>query len=89
MLLPPVLMIVFLPISPHRTENAEANLPEGQEFLSGVEEKKTMRFTDVSSIKPNSLLSVAAHAEYTQYLHVVLVVSNLCISLLCLTLVIV
>ncbi|XP_032370296.1 sodium-coupled neutral amino acid transporter 3 isoform X1 [Etheostoma spectabile] len=32
--------------SPHRTENAEANLPESQEFLSGMEEKKTTHFTD-------------------------------------------
>ncbi|XP_056255409.1 sodium-coupled neutral amino acid transporter 3-like isoform X1 [Seriola aureovittata] len=32
--------------SPHRTENAGANLPESQEFLSGVEDKKTTRFTD-------------------------------------------
>ncbi|XP_023146094.2 sodium-coupled neutral amino acid transporter 3-like isoform X1 [Amphiprion ocellaris] len=32
--------------SPHRTENAEANLPESQEFLSGAEDKKTTRFTD-------------------------------------------
>ncbi len=38
---------VFLSISPHRTENTEANLPESQEFLSGVEDKKTTRFTDV------------------------------------------
>uniref|UniRef100_A0AAQ6ABD9 Amino acid transporter transmembrane domain-containing protein n=1 Tax=Amphiprion ocellaris TaxID=80972 RepID=A0AAQ6ABD9_AMPOC len=29
-----------------RTENAEANLPESQEFLSGAEDKKTTRFTD-------------------------------------------
>uniref|UniRef100_A0A4W6EZZ2 Solute carrier family 38 member 3a n=1 Tax=Lates calcarifer TaxID=8187 RepID=A0A4W6EZZ2_LATCA len=29
--------------NPHRTE---ANLPESQEFLSGVEDKKTTRFTD-------------------------------------------
>uniref|UniRef100_A0A4W6F1J6 Solute carrier family 38 member 3a n=1 Tax=Lates calcarifer TaxID=8187 RepID=A0A4W6F1J6_LATCA len=36
-------MTVFLLISPHRTE---ANLPESQEFLSGVEDKKTTRFTD-------------------------------------------
>uniref|UniRef100_A0AAQ5YD64 Amino acid transporter transmembrane domain-containing protein n=1 Tax=Amphiprion ocellaris TaxID=80972 RepID=A0AAQ5YD64_AMPOC len=40
------LMTVFLIISPHRTENAEANLPESQEFLSGAEDKKTTRFTD-------------------------------------------
>uniref|UniRef100_A0AAX7V3W1 Amino acid transporter transmembrane domain-containing protein n=1 Tax=Astatotilapia calliptera TaxID=8154 RepID=A0AAX7V3W1_ASTCA len=32
--------------SPNRTENADTNLPESQEFLSGVEEKKTTRFTD-------------------------------------------
>ncbi|XP_023146102.2 sodium-coupled neutral amino acid transporter 3-like isoform X2 [Amphiprion ocellaris] len=32
--------------NPHRTENAEANLPESQEFLSGAEDKKTTRFTD-------------------------------------------
>eukprot|EP00064_Thunnus_orientalis_P003190 superscaffoldBa00000253_g3199 len=32
--------------NPHRTENAEANLPDSQEFLSGVEDKKTTRFTD-------------------------------------------
>ncbi|KAL7406974.1 hypothetical protein ABVT39_000985 [Epinephelus coioides] len=32
--------------SPHRTENAEANLPEGQEFISGMDDKKTTRFTD-------------------------------------------
>ncbi|CAK6955581.1 sodium-coupled neutral amino acid transporter 3-like isoform X1 [Scomber scombrus] len=32
--------------NPNRTENAEANLPESQEFLSGMEEKKTTRFTD-------------------------------------------
>nr|XP_019941890.1 PREDICTED: sodium-coupled neutral amino acid transporter 3-like isoform X1 [Paralichthys olivaceus] len=32
--------------SPHRTENTGANLPESQEFLSGVEDKKTTRFTD-------------------------------------------
>uniref|UniRef100_A0A671VXH2 Solute carrier family 38 member 3a n=1 Tax=Sparus aurata TaxID=8175 RepID=A0A671VXH2_SPAAU len=32
--------------SPHRTENAAANLPESQEFLSGVDDKKTIRFTD-------------------------------------------
>uniref|UniRef100_A0A672GJY2 Sodium-coupled neutral amino acid transporter 3-like n=1 Tax=Salarias fasciatus TaxID=181472 RepID=A0A672GJY2_SALFA len=37
---------VFLMTSPHRTENAEANLPENQEFLSGVDDKKTTRFTD-------------------------------------------
>uniref|UniRef100_A0A3B5B8S9 Sodium-coupled neutral amino acid transporter 3-like n=1 Tax=Stegastes partitus TaxID=144197 RepID=A0A3B5B8S9_9TELE len=39
-------MTAFLIISPHRTENAEANLPESQEFLSGAEDKKTTRFTD-------------------------------------------
>uniref|UniRef100_A0A672ZLL6 Sodium-coupled neutral amino acid transporter 3-like n=1 Tax=Sphaeramia orbicularis TaxID=375764 RepID=A0A672ZLL6_9TELE len=33
-------------ISPHRTENTEANLPESQEFLSGIDDKKTTRFTD-------------------------------------------
>ncbi|XP_034022520.1 sodium-coupled neutral amino acid transporter 3-like isoform X2 [Thalassophryne amazonica] len=32
--------------SSNRSENAEANLPESQEFLSGVEEKKATRFTD-------------------------------------------
>ncbi|XP_030584491.1 sodium-coupled neutral amino acid transporter 3-like isoform X1 [Archocentrus centrarchus] len=32
--------------SPHRTENADTNLPESQEFLSAVEDKKTTRFTD-------------------------------------------
>ncbi|XP_033939632.1 sodium-coupled neutral amino acid transporter 3-like isoform X1 [Pseudochaenichthys georgianus] len=32
--------------SPHRTENAEANVPEDQEFLSGVDDKKTTHFTD-------------------------------------------
>uniref|UniRef100_A0A8C4GTY8 Solute carrier family 38 member 3a n=1 Tax=Dicentrarchus labrax TaxID=13489 RepID=A0A8C4GTY8_DICLA len=32
--------------SPHRTENTEANLPESQEFLSGIDDKKTTRFTD-------------------------------------------
>uniref|UniRef100_A0A671VXD2 Solute carrier family 38 member 3a n=1 Tax=Sparus aurata TaxID=8175 RepID=A0A671VXD2_SPAAU len=29
-----------------KTENAAANLPESQEFLSGVDDKKTIRFTD-------------------------------------------
>uniref|UniRef100_A0A8D3DT12 Solute carrier family 38 member 3a n=1 Tax=Scophthalmus maximus TaxID=52904 RepID=A0A8D3DT12_SCOMX len=33
-------------VSPHRTENAGANLPESQEFLSATEDKKTQRFTD-------------------------------------------
>ncbi|XP_076613375.1 sodium-coupled neutral amino acid transporter 3-like isoform X1 [Chaetodon auriga] len=32
--------------SPHRTDNTEANLPESQEFLSGMDDKKTTRFTD-------------------------------------------
>ncbi|XP_028303022.1 sodium-coupled neutral amino acid transporter 3-like isoform X1 [Gouania willdenowi] len=32
--------------SPHRAENAAFNLPESQEFLSAVEDKKTTRFTD-------------------------------------------
>ncbi|XP_030584492.1 sodium-coupled neutral amino acid transporter 3-like isoform X2 [Archocentrus centrarchus] len=32
--------------NPHRTENADTNLPESQEFLSAVEDKKTTRFTD-------------------------------------------
>ncbi|XP_029287559.1 sodium-coupled neutral amino acid transporter 3-like isoform X2 [Cottoperca gobio] len=32
--------------NPHRTENTEANLPENQEFLSGLDDKKTTRFTD-------------------------------------------
>uniref|UniRef100_A0A3B4UG98 Solute carrier family 38 member 3a n=1 Tax=Seriola dumerili TaxID=41447 RepID=A0A3B4UG98_SERDU len=41
-----VLITVFLLVSPHRTENTGANLPESQEFLSGVEDKKTTRFTD-------------------------------------------
>uniref|UniRef100_A0A8D3E9R3 Solute carrier family 38 member 3a n=1 Tax=Scophthalmus maximus TaxID=52904 RepID=A0A8D3E9R3_SCOMX len=35
-------------VSPHRTENAGANLPESQEFLSATEDKKTQRFTDVT-----------------------------------------
>uniref|UniRef100_A0AAQ5Z7H2 Amino acid transporter transmembrane domain-containing protein n=1 Tax=Amphiprion ocellaris TaxID=80972 RepID=A0AAQ5Z7H2_AMPOC len=38
--------IISMGINPHRTENAEANLPESQEFLSGAEDKKTTRFTD-------------------------------------------
>lgn len=41
-------MTVFLVISSQRTENTEANLPESQEFLSGTEDKKMTRFTDVS-----------------------------------------
>lgn len=41
--------VIFLPFSPHGTTNTEANLPESQEFLSGIEDKKTTRFTDVSS----------------------------------------
>ncbi|KAM6946769.1 sodium-coupled neutral amino acid transporter 3-like [Lycodopsis pacificus] len=32
--------------SPHRTENTEANLPESQDFLSGMEDKKAPQFTD-------------------------------------------
>ncbi|XP_034389030.1 sodium-coupled neutral amino acid transporter 3-like isoform X2 [Cyclopterus lumpus] len=32
--------------NPHRTENAEANLPESQEFSSAMEDKKNPRFTD-------------------------------------------
>lgn len=47
LLCPP--LTVFVIVSPNRTENADTNLPESQEFLSGVEEKKTTRFTDVSS----------------------------------------
>lgn len=43
-------MTAFLSITPHRTEIMEANLPEGQEFLSGTEDKKNPHFTDVSSI---------------------------------------
>ncbi|XP_061641642.1 sodium-coupled neutral amino acid transporter 3-like isoform X1 [Phyllopteryx taeniolatus] len=33
-------------VSPNPTENAEANQPEGQEFLSGADNSKTTRFTD-------------------------------------------
>ncbi|KAG7219284.1 hypothetical protein INR49_019180 [Caranx melampygus] len=32
--------------SPHRTDMSGSNLPDSQEFLSGVEDKKTTRFTD-------------------------------------------
>lgn len=42
---PCVWLSVFLSVfSPERTENAD-----GQEFLSGTDDKKTTRFTDVSS----------------------------------------
>lgn len=40
---------VYLSISPHKNENMDSNLPESQEFLSRGEDKKTTRFTDVSS----------------------------------------
>uniref|UniRef100_A0A7N8XXB1 Solute carrier family 38 member 3a n=1 Tax=Mastacembelus armatus TaxID=205130 RepID=A0A7N8XXB1_9TELE len=39
-------MTVLCLISPQRTENTEANLPESQDFLSGTEDKKMTRFTD-------------------------------------------
>lgn len=48
-------------ISPHRTENTEANLPESQEFLSGIDDKKTTRFTDVSLHKINKLVPPSSY----------------------------
>lgn len=43
------IMTQFYLISPQRTENTASNLPESQEFLSGTEDKKMTRFTDVRS----------------------------------------
>lgn len=70
-----VLWQYFLSISPNRTENTEANLPESQEFLSGIEDKKTTRFTDVSSntIGQLDFLNGIIQLIYAiQYLHVLL-----------------